>query len=165
VVGHIVGRYTAMDDLLNNLITSYFFGMKAIRTPAGAQRPKNLRIFRQHLLDEMYLLKKMQIVHAIEPIPPKVSEHLRKLNAIRNAMTHSSSPEARKEYAKTKRVAYAGKNIFTPQGLTLFEADWIAARKVLDARLPGHNAWIRRRLRKLVTEDKIGEDAIQLLPD
>ncbi|MCW2218783.1 hypothetical protein M2232_002315 [Bradyrhizobium japonicum] len=160
VVGHIVSRYTAMDALLNDIITAYFFGLKAIRIPSKAQKPKNLRIFRHHLLDETYLLKKLQIVHAIEPVPPKVSDHLRKLNAIRNAITHSSSPESRKEYSRTKKVTYAGRNIFTVKGLELFEADWMAARQALAARLPGHNAWMKRRLRNLITSGILSEEAV-----
>jgi hypothetical protein len=152
VVGHIVKRYTAMDELLNSIIIAYFFGQMALRTPLEAKRPTKLRIFRQHLLDEMYLLKKMQIIHAIQPLSPKVSEHLRKLNAIRNAMTHSTNPEHRKEYAKAKKVTYGGKDIFTLQGLALFEADWLATRKVLDARIPQHSAWTARRSRKLLKE-------------
>ena len=163
IVGHVVSRYTLMDDLLNNIII-FFFGRRAVRTSVKAQRPKKLRVFRHHILDEMYLLKKMQIVHEIQPIAPKVSEHLRKLNAIRNAMTHSFYPEHRKEYRKTKKVTYSGRNIFTPSGLTLFEQDWLAARKALEGRVPGHRAWERKRAQKILVDLGIGDDALQLLP-
>src|SRR5207245_4537660 len=55
-VAHIVSRYTAMDDLLNNIILFYFFGHTAVRRRSGDQRLKKLRIFRHQVLDEMYLL-------------------------------------------------------------------------------------------------------------
>lgn len=162
-VAHIVSRYTVMDDLLNQIIIFYYFGQQAVRKGSASLRTKKLRIFRHHMLDEMYLLKKMQIIHEIEPIPAKVGELLRKLNALRNAMTHSANPEERKEYRKTKKVAYSKRDIFTPQGLSQFEADWRASFKTLEARIPGLRAWTTRKARKVLKEHDIGPDSLQLM--
>lgn len=164
VVAHIVARYTAMDNLLNEIIIFYFFGQKAVRRKQGDQRSKKLRIFRHHVLDETYLLKKMQIIHEIQPVPAKISEHIRKLNAIRNAVTHSSNPEYRKEYRKTKKVAYSKRDIFTPQGLSLFETDSLAALRALEPRIPGHRSWRARVTRKILKKHDIGRDALELIP-
>lgn len=144
VLGHVVSRYTVMDDLLNRLIISYFFGAAASRDSPL----KKVRVFQQRILDEMYLLKKMQTVHEIKPIPKKAGEFLKKLNAIRNAMTHSQRPELRKEYRKAKKVTYAGRDIYTPDGLGDFEADYLSAHKTLMRRIPGERAWKLREVRK-----------------
>src|SRR5215510_13564745 len=54
----------------------------------------------------MYLLKKMDVVHAIKPLPSDVIKAIRKINAVRNAFAHSLFPENRKEHRKNKQVLY-----------------------------------------------------------
>jgi hypothetical protein len=83
-----------------------------------------LQTFTHHILDEMYLLKKMELVHAIDPLPSEVIKTIRKVNALRNAFAHSFFPENRKEHRKHKKVLYSGKDIHTHEGLELFLNDW-----------------------------------------
>jgi hypothetical protein len=71
----------------------------------------------------MYLIKKMNVVHAIEPLPKKVKAQLGRINDLRNAFTHSLFPELRKEHHKTEKVHYKGKDIRTLDGLRTFIAD------------------------------------------
>jgi len=76
-----------------------------------------------YVLDEMYLLKKMDVVHAIKPLHSDVMKIIRKTNAVRNAFAHSLFPENRKEYRKSNEVLYGDIDIRTPQGLQQFVAD------------------------------------------
>jgi hypothetical protein len=84
---------------------------------------KKFRVFVHFMLDEMYLLKKMQLVHAIRPLPKDVRRTIERVNAIRNAMAHSFFPENRREYHPVGKVLYDGKDIRTSDGLRQFKDD------------------------------------------
>ena len=71
----------------------------------------------------MYLLKKLAIVRAAQPVPSDVTNKLHKLNALRNALAHSFYPENRKEYQSSGKVMYGGHDIRTPTGLQEFMED------------------------------------------
>jgi hypothetical protein len=86
-------------------------------------RQKKFRVFVHFMLDEMYLLRKMQMVHAIRPLPKEVRRTIEKVNAIRNGMAHSFFPENRKEHHKIGKVLYDGKDIRTTEGLQKFKED------------------------------------------
>ncbi len=75
------------------------------------------------MLDEMYLLKKMQMAHAIHPLPKEIRSTIERVNAVRNTMAHSFFPENRKEHMKAGKVLYAGKDIRTAEGLQQFKDD------------------------------------------
>jgi hypothetical protein len=99
-------------------------------------------MFAHFMLDEMYLLKKMQMIHAIKPLPKEIRETIYKVNAIRNAMAHSFFPENRKEYMKTAsagKILYAGKDIRSLDGLRRFQEDCLAAHGYL--RKMVHGVW------------------------
>jgi hypothetical protein len=82
----------------------------------------------------MYLLKKMSLVHAINPLPADVRKAIRKINDVRNALAHSFFPENRKEYRKHKgKVPYGGKDIWTLEGLKKVVSDYRTASKYLEA--------------------------------
>jgi hypothetical protein len=85
-------------------------------------RTKKFCTFVHHVLEEMYLLKKMDVVHAIKPLPSNVIKAVRKINAVRNAFAHSLFPENRKEHRKNKKVLYSDKDIRTDEGLRNFLA-------------------------------------------
>ena len=87
------------------------------------------------MLDEMYLLKKVQMAHPIRPLPKSVRETIGKVNAIRNAMAHSFFPENRKEHMKSGKVLYAGKDIRTAEGLQQFKDDCSEAYGYLKKRV------------------------------
>jgi hypothetical protein len=122
VVAEVVTRYTLFDQVLSDVILKYFYKSKSQSRFLFWRRKKFLR-FVHYVLDEMFLLKKMELVNAIRPLPSNVRSTIHKVNMIRNAMAHSFFPENRKEYKKLGRVLYNGKDIRTPEGLREFKDD------------------------------------------
>jgi hypothetical protein len=134
VVAEIVNQYTMLDEVLADYLCRYYF-----KKP-GSQRyifwkRKKFRLFVHYMLDEMYLHKKMQMAHAIRPLPKEVRGTIERVNAIRNAMAHSFFPENRKEYMRAGKVLYAGKDIRTPDGLQRFKDDCSEAYDYLKTRV------------------------------
>jgi hypothetical protein len=110
VIAETVTRYTFLDEILSDLIACYFFKLPKGQLHFGKLwRTKKFQTFAHHILDEMYLLKKMALVHAIDPVPSGVRKTIEKVNALRNAFAHSFFPENRKEHCKNKKVLYNGK--------------------------------------------------------
>ena len=120
VISEVVIRYTLFDEILADLIAKYFFEGSDL---PKLWRTKKFSTFVHYVLDEMYLLKKMDVVHAIKPLHSDVMKIIRKTNAVRNAFAHSLFPENRKEYRKSNEVLYGDIDIRTPQGLQQFVAD------------------------------------------
>jgi hypothetical protein len=122
VVAAVITEYTLIDDTLATILCKYY-----LRKPGEKKyirwRTKKFRTFVHYILDEMYFLKKMEAIHAYEPLPKELREILRKLNAIRNALAHSFFPENRKEYRIERKILWAGKRIETAEGLQLFRND------------------------------------------
>lgn len=118
----MVTEYTLLDDLLSTLLCRYY--LKQPRKSRFIQwKKKKFRVFVQYMLDEMYLLKKMEAVHAYKPLPKELREILRRLNAIRNAVAHSFFPENRKEYRKDRKVLWDRKPLDTPEGVQALRND------------------------------------------
>ncbi len=69
VVGAIVTEYTLLDEILSTLICRYYF--KRRRKAFINWRQKKFRTFVQYVLDEMYLMKKMEIVHPLSRCPKR----------------------------------------------------------------------------------------------
>lgn len=125
IVAEVVTRYTLLDEILSDVIARYFFKQPQRSLHFGKLwRTKKFQTFTHHILDEMYLLKKMELLHAIDPLPSEITKTIRKVNALRNAFAHSYFPENRKEHRKNKKVLYGGKDIRTEAGLELFLNDW-----------------------------------------
>jgi hypothetical protein len=122
VIGAVVTEYTLIDDTLATVLCRYYLKQPGKRKYIR-WRTKKFRVFVQYVLDEMYLLKKMEAIHAYEPLPRELREILRKLNAIRNALAHSFFPENRKEYRKDRKVLWDGKRIETAEGLQSLRND------------------------------------------
>jgi hypothetical protein len=121
VIAQMVTCYTLLDEILSDLIVRYFFKQPKKRLHFGKLwRTKKFQTFNHHILDEMYLLKKMELVHAIDPLPSEVIKFIRKVNALRNAFAHSFFPENRKEHRKNKKVLYSGKDIHTHEVIGAF---------------------------------------------
>ena len=124
VIGEIITRYTLLDELLGSLIAKYFFRVPKKKTNfKGWWRTKKFKIFNHHILDDTFLLKKMQIANAIKPLPHNVQSSIHRINSVRNAFAHSFFPENRKEHMKLGKVLYQGKDIRTPEGLDGFIED------------------------------------------
>jgi hypothetical protein len=123
----VITRYTLLDEILSNYILRYYC-KKPRKGPTWILwRQKKFRVFVHFMLDEMYLLKKMQLAHAIRPFPKDVRRTIERVNAIRNAMAHSFFPENRKEHHPVGKVLYDGKDIRTSDGLRQFKDDCHAA--------------------------------------
>lgn len=71
-------------------------------------------------MDEIFLLKKLELVNAIKPLRSEVMKIVRKINALRNALVHSFYPEHRKEFRSTGIVECAHVPIHTQVGLKKF---------------------------------------------
>src|SRR5260370_13501128 len=99
VVSTVVSQYTLFDEVLADLICRYYFKRSGTRRFL-LWRQKQFRTFVHFILDEMYLLKKMQLVHAIKPLPPEIRGTIKKVNAIRNSMAHTLFPQNRKNHRK-----------------------------------------------------------------
>jgi hypothetical protein len=115
VLAEIVSKYTLVDDELSIIIKKYFF--------RGQGRTKRFVVFRRYILDELYLIKKMEIVHAIKDIPNNVRNTIYDLNGIRNACAHSLRSEHCRGLKKHMKVFYRGKYIHTYEGLKKFMED------------------------------------------
>jgi len=125
VIAEVVMRYTFLDEILADLIAKYYFRQVKTRIDfVKLWRSTKFSTFVHHVLDEMYLLKKMEFVHTIRPLPPDVMKTIRKINAVRNAFAHSLFPENRKEHRKNKKVLYGDRDIRTQEGLKKFLEDW-----------------------------------------
>jgi hypothetical protein len=122
VIAAVVSQYTLFDEILADVICRYYFKWPGKRRFI-LWRQKKFKTFVHFILDEMYLLKKMELAHAISPLPKEVRETIRKLNAIRNSLAHSYFPENRKEHKKARKVLYAGKDIRRSEGLEQFLTD------------------------------------------
>jgi hypothetical protein len=138
VTAHVVTRYTLLDQILADTIFVYFF----MQDPPSQRFESNWasdahRIFFHHILDEMFLLKKLAIVQAIGPVPSDITAVLQRVNALRNALAHSFIPESRKEYKASGKVLYANVDIRTPAGIDKLNADCDGALDYLFARAYG----------------------------
>jgi hypothetical protein len=94
-------------------------------------RTKKFQIFNHHVLDDTYLLNKLKLVHAIDPVPPPVRDAIERINAVRSAVAHSFFPENRRQHRKNKAVMYRGNDIHTKQGLEKFVEDFQVANEYL----------------------------------
>jgi hypothetical protein len=134
VKAEVITQYTLLDEILSDYLCRYYF-----KKPNGAPwiywKQKKFRVFVHFMLDEMYLLKKMQMVHAIRPLPKEVRRTIERVNAIRNGMAHSFFPENRKEHHSVGKVLYDGKDIRTREGLEKLKDDCQEAYRYIQKRV------------------------------
>ncbi len=107
VIAEVVIQYTLLDEILTDLACRYYFKKKGKRFILWRQ--KKFRVFVNYVMDEMFLIKKMELVQAIRPLPREVRSTVHRVNSIRNAMAHSFFPENRKEHRKVGKVLYLEK--------------------------------------------------------
>ena len=65
----------------------------------------------------------MSLVKEITHIPKKIEETIRLTNMLRNAVAHSFFPMNKRDFKRTKKVTYKGKDVFTIDGLKTFNED------------------------------------------
>lgn len=116
VRGEVLSQYILIDQWLTVVICMYYFKR------AGG-RQKKLTLFKQYVMDEMHVLQKMRLVHAIKPLPAKVREHIERINAVRNAVSHNLFPQDRRQYAAHRKVMYRGEDLFSMKGMEFFTFD------------------------------------------
>jgi hypothetical protein len=136
VVAEVVVRYTLIDELLTEIIVRYFLKIEpGTFYYESVREAEPFRIFVHHVLGEMFLVKKLRIAHAIKAVPSDVTKIINRINAVRNALTHSFFPELRKENRAAGKVLYAGYDVRTPEGLTKLLNDADIAHEYLMERL------------------------------
>lgn len=102
-------------------------------------KTKKFRIFTHYFLDETYLLNKMRLVSEIKEIPRDIRGPIDRINALRNAVSHSYFPENRRQYTTHKKVMYQDADIYTKEGVAKFLADAMRAQDYLFAQAFGVN--------------------------
>jgi hypothetical protein len=124
VIGEVVSKYTLVDEMLTMIICDFLFRRRQEPTYRRLWRTKRFKLFVHYMTDEIFVLQKMRMVHAIKPLPKDVRTKIEGINALRNALAHSFFPENRRQYEKQKKVIYAGINIRSANGLRAFQADF-----------------------------------------
>jgi hypothetical protein len=116
--GQIITWYTLADEFLSMELCYYFFGEK--KSFIYLWRTKKFQNFNHFIIEELYLIKKLQFVKKIKNIPSSISENIERLNWLRNGLAHSFFPDNLK---KSKPI-YKGKHVFTLEGLRLLKQDF-----------------------------------------
>jgi hypothetical protein len=125
VRSEVILKFALIDELLSVIVCRHYFRkQKRMTTFKQLWKTKEFRIFNHHILGEIYLLPKMRLVHAIKSIPPNVRNNIERINALRNALAHSFFPENLRQYKDYKKVIYKGVDIYTKQGLEMFDEDF-----------------------------------------
>jgi hypothetical protein len=129
VRSHVIIKYALIDEKLTDILCNYYFHRQAKKNTTYPQlwRTKRFQIFVHYLMDEMFLIKKLSAVEAIKNVPREVSSAIKRVNDIRNALTHSLFPENRRRHMADKKVMYAGSHLFTHDGIKKFDQDCAVA--------------------------------------
>jgi hypothetical protein len=131
VRSEVVFRYTFIDELLTDVICDYYFHRARGANYRQLWRTKHFRIFVHFIMDETFLLKKLAMVEQITKVPTSVSNCIKRINDVRNALAHSLFPQNRRRYMTDKRVVYSGSHLFSVGGLKKFQEDYEIARAFL----------------------------------
>lgn len=125
VRSHVIIKYALIDEKLTDILCNYYFHRQARTNTTYRQlwRTKRFRIFVHYLMDEIFLLKKLNTVAAIKKVPSEVSSAIKRINDIRNALAHSLFPENRRRHMADKKVIYGGSHLFTRDGIEKFDQD------------------------------------------
>jgi hypothetical protein len=133
VRGEVIFKYTLVDEYLTCVICDYYFHRpdKSV-SYQKLWKTKRFRVFVHYIMDELFLLKKLDIVHAIRAVPKDVRSAITRINDARNALAHSFFPQNRRRYMAAKRVLYEGLNLFTKDGMNRFQADFDVVTQYFD---------------------------------
>ena len=114
----IIITYTLIDEYMSMIICNFYFKKReSDNTYRRLWRDDRFRIFNHYILDEIYFLQKLRIVHAIKEVPKEHRNTMEAINALRNAISHSFFPENRRQYMSHKKVNYGGEDIYTTSGM------------------------------------------------
>src|SRR5262245_56030087 len=136
VRGEIVSKYTVIDEYLTMIICDYYFPRALDEyTYRNAWKNKRFVIFNHRIMEELSLLKKLDIVNEIDEVPKGEANIIRRINDLRNALAHSLFPENRRRYMQSRKVLYQKIDIFTPAGIAKFEQEYQLVDDYLAMRL------------------------------
>jgi hypothetical protein len=138
VRSEVVIRYALIDEFLTDIICDYYFHRpKKNISYRNLWKTKHFRVFVHFLMDETFLLKKLAMVEAIVDVPTPVSKAIKRINDVRNALTHSIFPENRRRYMGDKKVMYNGVHLLCREGVKKFQQDYEIAHKYLAKKVFG----------------------------
>ena len=106
ISSYVILNYIVMEEQLNWVIRSHFFGKK--RFGRQLLRNKHFNLFNHFLLERLYLLQKLDFVKHLHNIPKWVATDLAALNDLRNGLAHSLYLQYRRRQPEWK-----GQSIFT----------------------------------------------------
>lgn len=130
VRSEVIYRYTFIDELLTCVICDYYFHRpKKNISYRQLWRTKHFKVFVHFLMDETFLLKKLATVQAIKKVPTDVSNSIKRINDVRNALAHSLFPYNRRRYKAEGKVMYKGVNLFSREGMLKFHEDYLIVEK------------------------------------
>jgi len=136
VNARIINRYTMVDEYLTMIICDYYFWRRVReRTYRRLWQMKEFQTFNHFLMDETYIINKMNIVKAIDPLPSQVEAIINRMDALRNAIAHSLFPENRRKHMPAKKVLYDSVDIYTIDGVRKLESDFQTIRRAMEARI------------------------------
>jgi hypothetical protein len=116
----VIGDYVFADELLTTVVVSYFF---PVRKFPKRWKDKRMRTFMHFVMERLFMLQKLALVKEIREFDREMARAVERLDALRNAMAHSFVPEMKREYRKTKKVTWKGKDIYTTEGIEQFDTD------------------------------------------
>jgi hypothetical protein len=128
VRSEIIFRYALIDEFLTDVICDYYFHRPRKASYRQLWRTKHFRLFVHFLMDETFMLKKLAMVEQITKVPTNVSNSVKRINDVRNALAHSLFPQNRRRYIAGKKVTYSGLHLFSVEGLKKFQEDYEVAR-------------------------------------
>jgi len=137
LAAEVAAQYALIDEILAEIIVRYFFDIEPdVLHFEKAWKTDKFKIFVHHILDEMFLLKKLSIVRAIGTVPNEVSRIIDRINTVSNGLAHGF-PENSKENRATGKVLDAGADIRSLDELRQFKDDADTAYRYLHDRLYG----------------------------
>lgn len=131
----IVSHYVFLDELLTNLIGRHYFGAK--RSEMKLWKTARFRNFQYHIMEELSLMKKLALVKAFKSVPSRIEEIVRLTNVLRNAVAHSFFPTNKRDFKRTKKVTYKGQDVYSVDGMRLFDKEAYEAINYFFARVYG----------------------------
>ncbi len=137
LAAEVANQYARIDEILAEIMVRYFFDIEPdVLHFEKAWKAEKFKIFVHHILDEMFLLKKLSIVRAIGPVPNEVSRIIDRISAVRSGITHSF-PENSRANRTAGKVLDAGADIRSLDELRQFKDDADTAYRYLYDRLYG----------------------------
>lgn len=120
IIGEVITTYIYVDELLSVVICNAFFSKTTFKK---LWRTKKFKAFAYHVLENLYPLQKMRLVHDLREVPRDLRDSIERLNAVRNALAHSFFPENRRSYRQHGKVVYRDKDVFSVAGFEAFARD------------------------------------------